>query len=368
MSVKILKAAIDIFKKNVDGVEVETIILRGVLDVASLKEIQVDTYQREILGNAKIKALMTAMETSTVPDIELGMRGDKHRAHDEGQTYHLQDPVYVIDGLQRITAAMKLHAQKPEVPIHIGTVVHFDTDVDWERERFRVLNQERTRLNVNVLLRNKCHDHPSIEMINRLCADEAFVLCDRVQWSQVMQRRQIISGMLLCRVAAMLHTRFGPGRSNEVGELASALDTTMEVVGRTTMRDNIKTFFDLIDECFGLKQIVFGDRCLHIKNNFLVALADVFARYSEFWRGNRLFIEQDLRRKIGKFPISDPSISHLASGGSSARPVLVQVLIEHINSGKRTRRLTLLDGVQPVVPIETVKLGTAVPTVEEVGK
>lgn len=366
MSVKIQNAAIDVFTRTAEGKEEETIILRGVLDVGSLQEISVDKYQREVLGGSKIRALMKAMETSTVPDIELGMRGEKYRVHDEGKTYHLQDPVFVIDGLQRITAAMRLHAEKPELPIRIGTVVHFNTDVNWERERFRVLNQERTRLNVNVSLRNMCADHPSVEMISRLCVDNEFVLNDRVQWSQVMQRRQIISGILLCRVAAMLHTRFGPGRSNEVGELAAALDKTMEVVGRTTMRDNVKTFFDLIDECFSIKQVVYGDRSLHLKNNFLVALADVLARHKDFWRGNRLFIDIDLRRKIGKFPITDPSISHLAGAGSSARPVLVQVLIEHVNSGKRTRRLTLVDGVEPVLPLETSKPEAPAPLIEAV--
>src|SRR3989344_301570 len=66
MSIKLLKAAIDIFKLPTTTKTEEIIILRGVVDPESLKEIKVDKYQREVLSSAKIKALMVALASSGV--------------------------------------------------------------------------------------------------------------------------------------------------------------------------------------------------------------------------------------------------------------------------------------------------------------
>jgi|SRR3989344_1413932 len=349
MSVRLLKAAIDIFKPTVEGAE-ETIILRGVISPESLNEILVDSYQREILSAAKIRDLSRAIETSTVPDVELGMRGDKHQVRNpdtDDEVYILQDPVFVIDGLQRITAGRQLLQENRDSAPRLGAVVHFDTTPAWEKERFRILNQERTRLDVNVYLRNMRTEHDSIDMIYKLCEDSSFVLHARVKWQQNMLRTQIIPALSLCKVTGVLHSQFGPGRTNQCNELANALDTTMAVVGRTTMRDNLKTFFELIDECFGVRRIVFAHGAMHMRGNFLLALADILTRHLDFWRGNRLFIEQDLKRKIAKLPINDPEVGRLCSSSGKAREILYQIILDHINSGKRTRRLRRVDGVVP---------------------
>ena len=348
MSIKLTHAAIDTFKLA-EGQE-EKIILRGVIDFSSIEEIKVDSYQREILSNGKIQALAKAIESSSIPDIELGMRGERLRnemREGDGQVFFLQDPTYVIDGLQRISAAKFLMQSKPGSKPRIGAVVHLNTDFDWERERFRILNQERTRLNVNVLLRNMAKDNEAIDMLHKLCLqDDAFVLHNRVSWQQNMLRTQILSALLLCKVAGMLHSRFGPGKSTSYDQLASSVNTTMAKVGRTTMRDNVKTFFELLDECYGVRRIVFVQGAAYIKHNFLLALADVLTRHANFWRGNRLFIERDLCLKIAKFPIDDPEVSRLASSSGKAREILYSLILDHINCGKRTKRLELNDGVE----------------------
>ena len=347
MSIKLTHAALDVFKL---GIATEsTMIIRGVIDPSSIQEIRVDSYQREILSNAKIQALAKAIETSSVPDIELGMRGERTRNEKreaDGEVYFLQDSTFVIDGLQRISAAKLLMQMKPGFLPRIGAVVHLNTSFDWERERFRILNQERSKLCVNVLLRNMAKDNEAIDMLHKLCMnDDSFVLHNRVSWQQNMLRTQIMSAFLLCKVAGMLHTRFGPGKSTNFDNLAGSINTTMEKVGRTTMRDNVKTFFELLDECYGVRRIVFTQGATYIRHGFLLAFTDVLARYSNFWRGNRLFVDRDLRAKIAKFPVNDPEVSRLATSSGKARDILYQLILDHINSGKRTRRLELSEGM-----------------------
>ena len=339
--VKLTNAALDTFR-GVDGKE--TLILRGVIDPDTLGAIQVAPYQREILSSSKIDALARALANSTVPDIELGMRGDKHRvsnADKTGEVWVLLDDTFVIDGLQRTTAARHLMQKMPDARPRLGAVVHFDTNYDWERERFRLLNQERTKISTNVLLRNLQTDSSGIDMLVKLCADESFVLKGRVQWNQKMLRNEVISALTLCKVVGILHSRFGPGRSNGSTELASMISTTMEVVGRTTMRDNIKTFFELLDQAFGVQRIVFVDGAAHIKTTFLVTLADVLTHHKDFWRGTRLFIDRPLRMKIEKFPINDPEVARLACSGGKAMEILYVLITDHINSGKRSKRLSV---------------------------
>jgi len=360
MSLKLIHAAIDIFQAAAD--KDETIVLRGVIDPSTIEEIRVDSYQREILSNAKIEALAKAIESSTVPDIELGMRGDKVRSTTDeklGEVYYLQDQVFVIDGQQRLIAAKFLMQKKPGIQPRIGVLVHFNTTFDWERERFRILNQERTRLSVNVLLRNMTKDNEAIDMLHKLSMqDDSFVLHNRVSWCQNMLRTQILPALLFCKVVGMLHSRFGPGRSVNFDGLASSINTTMAKVGRTTMRDNVKTFFEFLDECYGVRRIVFVHGAVHIKGSFMIALADILSRHANFWRGNRLFIDRDLRCKIAKFPVGDPEIARLASSNGKAREILYQLMIDHINSGKRNKRLEPSDGVEPKVLVPA-EVGTA---------
>lgn len=347
-SVKLVKAAIDIFSKPGGG---ETIVIRGVIDPTTLESIQVGGYQREILPTAKISSLMKALKTSTVPDVELGMRGDKHQVREGengGEAYYLQDPTFVIDGLQRITAAKRLMEAEPGVLPRIGALVHLDTTEEWEKERFRILNQERTRLNVNILLRNARDKSEATDMLFRLCQDPTFALCNRIQWAQRMARTELMPALVLCQTIGILHARFARGtRGYSPQEVTSALDSIQTTVGRNILRDNIKTFFEILDECFGIRRVVYQHAAIHLRRTFLVTVADIFTRHNNFWNGYRLSVERRLREKLAKFPTSDPEISRLAGSGGKAKDILYQLIIEHINSGKRTRRLTPADGLTP---------------------
>lgn len=318
-----------------------SIILRGVVDPGCLHLLQVAPYQREVLPLGKINDLVEAFKTGSVPDIELGMRGQRYttRATD----HFLQDDVFIIDGLQRVSAA--LHYMKLDASAHkpqIGAAINFSTTEDWERERFRILNAERTKLSPNILIRNLKDDSHAVNMLYNLCKDKSFVLGDRVCWSQRMSRQELLTALSLAKVVGRLHAFAGPGRSHRLNELTDGLDKIMEKIGRNTMRDNTKTLFDIVDQSWGVRRVAYKEGAAYLRTTFLSCLANIFAGHYDFWRGkdnHSLFVERDLVRKIAQFPVTDPHIVNLSSAGGKAGDLLYQMMLEHINSGKRTRRL-----------------------------
>lgn len=337
MSIKLTNAAIDIFNTPTG----ESIIIRGVIDPGSLSEIKSDSYQREIGTSSKIGALAKAFKESTVPDVELGMRGNKTRASDNGTVYHLQDETYVIDGLQRISGARYLMQTEPGAQPRVGCVVHLDTTFEWELERFRILNAERSKLAGSVLLRNQTGASKAVFMLHNLCGDKSFVLADRICWQQKMLRNHILSAVTFIKVCGMLHARFGPARGNRIPEMVDSMDKMVETLGQTAMRSNIKAFFDLLDRCFGLRIITFSHGAAQVKGTFLLSFADLFTQADEFWRNGKLFVSADLEAKIRKFPIQDPEVARLAGSSGKAKHIFMGLLLEHINSGKRTKRISL---------------------------
>ena len=144
-SIKIIHAALD-----EEGAE---IVLRGVVDATSLTNLKVAEYQREVLPDRRISELMKALQGGGVPDIQLGCRGGNWRSGSDAGTFYIQDDVYIIDGLQRCTAALRL-LQKGIIP-RIGAMISFNTTEEMERKRFKALNLTRVKLSPNVTLRNQ---------------------------------------------------------------------------------------------------------------------------------------------------------------------------------------------------------------------
>lgn len=331
-SVKIISCALH---EDEDG----SIILRGVIAPDSLGLLETDDYQREIMPQSKIQDLIGALNSGGVPDVVLGMRG--HRIRETNGAYYLQDPVYIIDGLQRISAGRLLQKQGGEPTI--GAMIHFGTNKAWERERFQVLNSRQTKLSPNVFIRNMHETHPAIGVLYALAQnDDSFVLNRRISWTQRMRRGSdpdLITARTYIRVVGRLHADVGPGRHTNIEHLANGLGKIMKKVGRNVFRDNIKTFFDVIDQCWGVRAVMYTDPAAWLKANFLETLALLFSNHENFWRGHRLKVDRDYVHKIKKFSIRDPSIVQLAGSGNAGAALLYELLLKHINSGKRTRRL-----------------------------
>ena len=314
------------------------IVLRGVIDPASLNGLLKPDYQRETLRTTTIEGLMQAFRDGAgrVPDVELAVRGDDYGCTDSNCVYTITGDVYIIDGLQRISAAREF-ATAGGTPL-VGAMVHFGTSETWERERFDILNLRRTRLSPNVLLRNRVAQCSALRRLYELCSDESFALYQRVSWAQYMRREELLTALSFLKTVMRLHARFGAGRYVALPAIWQALPPMMAKVGLVTMPENVKTFFEFLDEAWGIRNILYKDRATHLKSGFLFALADVVSGYPTFWSGSTLRIERDMQKKIAQFGFSDPNVRAMACSSSSIG-VLSRLIVDHINSGRRTRRL-----------------------------
>lgn len=326
------------------------ITLRGVLDPSSFKLIEVDDYQREVLPTNRRQtkqSLETALKRGNiVPDITLACRGGDFSVRDG--SFFLRESVYVVDGLQRLSAGIRVMNAGEKTDPRLGCAVYFNTSRDWEREQFRILNSVQSKLSANVLIRNMREDIPVIDMLHGLTKDSSFALYNRVTWQQRMQRNELLTALNFLKVAGALHSTYGSGKASISRVLAAGLEKIMVAVGRVQMRENVKTFFEVLDFCWGVKKVTYGERANHLKGTFMGALALVFAHHQNFWEDRKLVVESSLRRKIALFPINDPVVQSLAGSHGIGRSHLYQLMVAHINSGKRTKRLIPFKAVDPI--------------------
>lgn len=331
MSVRILNAALDEYEGQ--------LVLRGVLDPGTLGNLLTDDYQREVSPVSSLARIMRGYEQgSAVPDIELGMRG--HRKTCREGIYTLQDPVYIIDGQQRVEAA-KMYGQNGNIP-HLGATIHFGTSKEWERRQFKILNADRVRVSSNVILRNFREDYPAVKMLFDIAeSDKEFAMKGRVCWEQRQKRDHLISAMMLAKLASLLHAHETgiESPSGRAEDLCLRLQKVLEVVGKNIYRSNVKMFFEILDGCWGLKRVVYTEKATFIKATFLLTLSRLLSNHEVFWRDHRLFVDVDLRRKLASFPIGDPTVIQLACTGSKVDVLLYKLIVDHLNKGKRTRQL-----------------------------
>lgn len=319
------------------------IVLRGAIDDASLRNLKVDSYQRHDLEKSGIFKAM--MEDRQMPDIVLGMRGQRFKS--EGKTsVILLDDVYIIDGFQRASSARRVMESHPDKIIHLGAKIYFDTVEEWERLEFERLNSLSTKVSPNVLLRNRRQDSVGILTLYGLTnSDKSFPLYKRVCWQQSMARSDLMTAMMLAKTTCALHQHNGRGGSMSVRDVVPNLDSICKNFKMNVMRDNVKTFYGIVEECFGISSIQYRLASPQVKETFTGQLARVFSDHKEFWdESDTVFsVENSIRSKLAKFPIHDPQVVNLASSSGKAREMLYALLRDHINSGKRTRRLTARD-------------------------
>ena len=330
-SIKLCRAALDEF----DG----KIVLRGVLSPDSFDLLRADEYQRDIEPEASIEKLIVAMaEGSRVPDIELGMRGVDFSERDG--CFFLRDTVYIIDGLQRVTAALRGTKTNRLTDPRLGCVIHFNTTEPWERARFEILNNRRNKVSPNVLLFNKGKDFDAIHKLITLCDSDKFALRSKVSWTQRMGRGQLITARTLIQVTLCLHSHL-VGRSGNIDDMSVKLQRLQDLIGPRKLRQNLLAFFEFIDSSFGLRYIKYSQSSTQTKLNFLASMALVFSKHHNFWEddvGHDFVIRSRDAQKIAKFEPNDPLVVQLARNLSST--LSLQTLIrEHYNSGKRNGHL-----------------------------
>jgi hypothetical protein len=144
--------------------------------------------------------------------------------------------------------------------------------------------------------------------------------------------------------------RTGGGVRAESRRAPDVLDAITERVGLQQFRANTEKFFEVMDEAFGIKTVIYRQLATHTKTNFLVGWANIFANHKNFWRGHEFVAPAELRAKLKSFPVNEPTISKLAGSGNTALPLLTRLMVDHLNKGKRTNRLEpkLVEANEPV--------------------
>lgn len=310
------------------------IVLRGIVRPSTVRNIQRPDYQREILSDSKIDALMEGHRAGRVPDIDVNMRGTRFTPTNDGSV-ELLDDIFVVDGLQRMTAAVRLMASSPSFTPVLGAYVTIGKDEEWERERFKILNNDRTKLSPNVHLRNERKILPVINRLYRLTETNGFPLYHRVQWGQTRRKNDALTATVFVKTVGRLHSHLGAARGSNVFDVARALDEIGSRIGLGTLRDNAKAFYDLVEECWGMSG---EDRSAVVfKGSFLAALATVLSDHPAFWDedGYELMFPGSMATKLKGFRVKDKTIEQYAGSGTASVSVLYELLLKRLNSSRR---------------------------------
>lgn len=335
-----------------------TVIVRGVIDPISLEDILTDDYQREAMPlTPRSRIFQGLTKGEPFPDVELGMRGE--RMMEKNNTLYLQDDTYIIDGLQRISGAIRFLSLRPGSEVRLGATIHLNTTKEWEKERFEVLNISRVKVSPNILLRNRRDNSPVLASLFDISSDDTrFVLHQRVSWEQRMNRNDLITAMMLLKVFGSLHRHFGgSGRSERMSEMVPQMDRTFEKLGPQFTRENMRTFFSLLDECWGVKMIQYRDTATQLRGTFMIVLAKLLSDHEDFWSSmdKRLVISPELRKKLASFPLADPTVVSLAAASGKAGHMLYSMMKDHLNSGKRTNHLKIRKNVDTSIEQEAAE-------------
>lgn len=315
------------------------IILNGRIDPATLHFLKVDgTYQRPLAERADI--FMALKNGVVVPNIDIGVRGQDFST--DGADFLIHSDAYIIDGWQRVGNARRLLELIPDFPLRIFATVHFGTDELWERHRFTELNKNVKKVSPNLHLRNMRDSNEAVLTLFGLCENtSSFSLYKKVCWSQNMARGQLMSASLLTLTAALLHAHQAGIPSNSVEKMAASVLNASRKITLGNFRKNVTTFFDVLDECWPFSAIEYRHRAPQIRTTFLVVAAKMFSSHKDFWDTTErtFFVSADMRRKLAKFPLSDPHVFNLTGAGGAARNILSDLLVGHMNSGRRTGHL-----------------------------
>lgn len=318
------------------------IVAQGWLNIEGMSALLVDDYQREELVSSKKKGkLKSAVEAGKVlPPITLGMRGQKYHMNGKSMMV-LEDPVYIVDGLQRIFAMKTVAGEDPDKAptLLISAEVRFSTTKAAEKQLFEEMNINRTSVSPNVILRNRRDNHPGVLTLYGLShSDRSSPLFGRVSWNQRMSRGELLTALMVAKVACKLHAH-KVGVAHHVQYLPDALDKVGEEFGLKNFRDNMQTFFSIIHECWSLAHIEYTQKATHLRGNFLEGMAQILSSHTDFWEGNRLVVRTAQRKRIAAWPVLDPEVGRLASAGNMALSLLVHLLVEHYNKGLKSNRL-----------------------------
>jgi hypothetical protein len=325
---------------SLDEGEDGTIVMRGKIARDTLRFLKVDhDYQRKL--EARPDLAVAFRSGVVVPDIDVGVRGQEFRS--EGADCVIVSPAFLVDGAQRVGTALAVLDEDPNLPIRIGALVHFGTTKTWEAARFTDLNLNTRKVSASLHLRNLRDRNTAILTLFGLSnSDPDCVLKGLVCWEQAMQRREITTALSLSLTALKLHAHLAGISNPNAAAVAARLQIVANKIGLQAFRENVAAFYGLIDEAFGLRNVEYRMGAPQVKAGFLGQFARLLSNHIDFWSpdGTVLQIDAATRRKIGTFPLNAPEVRQLAGASGAARDILYELLLKHINSGRREHRLT----------------------------
>ena len=293
-----------------DDADLGRIVLRGVLDQDDLKYINMAWYQRERgFNTVQVNKMMAAyFGAPMMEDITVGMRGQRFQT--KGDVIALQDKCFCINGGQRLYAASAALRERPDLKIHLGIKLIFDTTEEYENELFCEMGTSAIKISPSVLLRNRKKKSPAAKLLVDMKGDADFALKDRISWDQRKGRHDLMSGYTFCRIVGSLHAhKAGALKSNKNFELLGGLDNLVGIVGAEQVRKNTVAFFDAIDKCWSIRQLSGGrDARPHMKPLFLLTIARLLSRYPEFWDGrerNEFYFGNTYVKRLRGFKLAD---------------------------------------------------------------
>lgn len=335
--IRIINPSIDDFQN--------TVVIRGILDLDTIKHLKTDYYQRELLPSSSRRNIISALESGErLPDIILGMRGEEFQLSDNPDlSLFLCSPTFIIDGQQRIKSILQYLAdckQAPK-PIRIGATIHLNTTPIFERELFQKLNQFQAKVSPNILLRNNKEDHPLIATFYGLTrSDKNFILFNRVCWQQNQTKTELMSAVTMSKIILALHAHISPGRHGGSRMILDHTDRLLSRIGLPIARANTKAFYELIDSCWGIARIHIKSGAPYMRLAFQEVLARCLSDHPIFWKDDkRLEVGYIWKKKLSSFPFQDPEIIRLCGSSGASRFTLYMHLLNHLNSGKRQNRL-----------------------------
>lgn len=316
------------------------IILMGRVDPSTFRFLKIDDRQYQRRQGDRPDIFEALKRGEVPPAIDIGVRGQDF--HCDGGDYIIRSPAHIIDGGGRIGSANKLLDLVPQLGIRLFAMVHFNTTADWEMTRFDALNKNVRKVSGSLHMRNMRAKNDAVLTLYGLTQNtKAFPLYERVCWSDSMGRGELIRIVQFARAAMLLHSHHTAISSPIVDMMAAALQRAAATVTLPVFRQNVQTFYQIIDECWPFAAIQYRHRATQIKSTFLNEVARMFANHADFWDagGSVLTVYADERRKLSKFPIDDPHVSSLAGSTGKAGAMLYELLVRHMNSGRRSNKL-----------------------------
>lgn len=310
-------------------------VMRGKIPSDFFSALTIPDYQRQVMEDRKADEIYEALgpEGTGVPDdILVCVRHDNYDAQGANEfVIPLTGDIVILDGHQRYAAAMERLAQGQKTD-DFGIKIFFGTTVEEEILTFYQLNRKQTKVSTQVLLRNFGTNAAIEALIELEASDPSF---PRIQWNQRKKAGEVITAHMLYEIAAILH---GRPRGGEIENLLEWLDDVTDLVGTEILVENVRTFFKIVQKCFGEGKKEHGEIVANDKKKYmyrlplLLALARVFAWHENFWAARQPYVlkprAEDVR-KLGTLPARTVERDIVRTNATSE---LIEDIIKYMNS------------------------------------